>query len=58
MREFPPLRAGWVVLVIPETVAELRLQRRLNHRLAQPGEQPALADQLHTLLTRPRDKLH
>ena len=41
--------AGRVVLVVAEMLAHLGLQRGLEHRLGQPGQQPARADQLDPL---------
>jgi hypothetical protein len=47
LRELPPLRPGRVVLVVSEMRAHLLLDRALEHRLRQPGQQPALTYQLH-----------
>ena len=48
---------GRIVLVIAQVAADLLLQRGLHHRLGQPGQQTALTDELHTLLTRLPDEI-
>ena len=45
------------VLVIAEVIADLLLERRLEHGLRQPGEQPALTDELHPVLPRLRHEI-
>jgi hypothetical protein len=43
------LRPTRVVLGVAEMIVELALQRRLDHRLGQPGQQPTLPGQLQPL---------
>ena len=45
------------VLGVTEVVVELRLERRLQHRLRQPGQQATRPDQLDTFAPRPLNKL-
>ena len=42
LREFSPVAADRVVLGVAEMIVELALQRRLDHRLGQPGHFGAL----------------
>jgi hypothetical protein len=49
--------AGRVVLVIPEMRAHLLLNRALEHRLRQPGQQPTLTDELHPVSASLRHEL-
>jgi hypothetical protein len=37
------------VLVVADVLGQLRLERGLQHRLRQPGQQPTGADQVHPL---------
>ena len=50
------ISTGGVVLFVAQVLGELRLERGLQHRLGQPGQQPCRADQLHTLGSGLRDQ--
>jgi hypothetical protein len=44
------------VLVVADVLAHLRLKRGLEHRLGQPGQQPARPDQFDAVGTGPLDE--
>ena len=52
-----PVAPGRVVLVIAQVLAHLRLQGGLKHRLGQPIQQPARADQVDPFCTGPVHEL-
>ena len=54
----PRMMPGRIVPVIAHVLGQLRLQRRLQHRLGQPGQQAARAHQRHTLLVGAVHQLH